>query len=54
MRNGDGFYVARVAADGEQMTPARVQEIAAWLQRSNASYSPGPKLANHLKTIEID
>ena len=54
MRDGDGFFVARIAANDEQISPARITEIAAWLERSSKEFGPGRTLAKHLQTEVID
>ena len=54
MRDGDGFFVARIAASGEEISPPRISEIATWLERSSKEYGPERKLAKHLKTEVID
>ncbi|MCC7252717.1 hypothetical protein [Hyphomicrobium sp.] len=51
IRTGGGFFVARVASEGEPVTNERLKEIAAWLDRRNEAYSPGAKLAENLKTV---
>ncbi|RUP08381.1 hypothetical protein [Hyphomicrobium sp.] len=53
MRDGDGFFVARIAANDEEISSPRITEIAAWLERSSREYSPGRTLAKHLKTEVI-
>lgn len=54
MRDGDGFFVARIAANDEEISSPRITEIAAWLERSSKEYGPGRTLAKHLKTEVID
>jgi len=48
MRVGDGFFVTRVAAPGEDASDARLAEVAAWLKRTSAEFTPGVALAKQL------
>lgn len=54
MRDGDGFFVTRIASTDEKLSPTRISEIAAWLERSSKPHTSGLKLAEHLKAVAID
>lgn len=47
-RNGDGFFVARIAKPGEGTSKERLAEIADWLKRTSPEFTPGAALARDL------
>jgi hypothetical protein len=49
MRAGDGFFVTRVAVEGEEISNERVKNIADWLARTSKEFTPGAELAAHLR-----
>jgi hypothetical protein len=51
VRAGSGFFVARVAAEHEEISNDRLDEIADWLQRHNVYPAPGATLAKELKGV---
>lgn len=50
VRAGSGFFVARVAAENEEITNDRLLELADWLQKRNQYPAPGAALAKELKS----
>lgn len=54
MRESDGFFVTRVAAEAEEISNARLSEIASWLERTSEAFTPGAKLAKHLAVVAAD
>jgi hypothetical protein len=50
MRAGDGFFVTRIAVEGEEISNERVKEIADWLARTSKEFTPGAEFAAHLRT----
>jgi len=53
-RNGDGFFVTRVAKQGEGISDARLAEIADWLKRTSPEFTPGAALAKELSVAAGD
>lgn len=49
-RNGDGFFVTRVAGQGEDASNARLAELATWLDQTSHEFTPGALLAKQLAT----
>lgn len=47
-RNGDGFFVTRVAKPGDTVSNAHLAEIADWLKRTSPEFTPGAALAKEL------
>lgn len=52
MRNSDGFFVTRIAHDGQDVSETRISEVAAWLARTSSQFTPGEELAKHLTVTE--
>jgi len=53
-RNGDGFFVTRIANAGEDVSNARLTEIADWLKRTSHEFTPGAALAKDLSVVAED
>ena len=53
-RNGDGFFVTRIAKSGEVTSSARLAEIADWLKRTSPEFTPGAALAKELSVAAGD
>lgn len=53
-RNGDGFFVTRVANQGEDVSNARLAEIGDWLKRTSHEFTPGAELAKDLSGTSGD
>jgi hypothetical protein len=49
IRAGDGFFVARVAQENEEISSERIRKIGEWLARTSKEYTPGAELASHLR-----
>ena len=54
VRNGDGFFVTRVAKAGENVSNTRLAELADWLKRTSPEFTPGAALAKQLSIAASD